>query len=43
MPQRQATSDAQQHLGPLPLFIAAGFRVHREHDDGTIIVRRDLV
>ena len=42
MPQRQATSDAQQHLGPLALFLAAGFRVHREHDDGTIIVRRDL-
>ena len=42
-PQRDATSDAQQHLGPLPLFLAAGFRVHREDDRGTIVVRRDLV
>jgi len=42
-PQRDARSDAAQHLGPLALFLSAGFRVHAEHDSGTIVVRRDLV
>jgi GNAT superfamily N-acetyltransferase len=42
-PQRDARSDEQQHLGPLSLFVAAGFHVHRERDDGTIVVRRELV
>ena len=41
-PQRDARSDAQHHLGPLALFVAAGFRVHSEREDGTIVVRRDL-
>jgi len=42
LPQRDALSDAQQHLGPLSMYLAAGFRVHRELDGGTIVVRRDL-
>ena len=41
-PQRDARSDAQQHLGPLAMFMAAGFHVHRQLDGGTIVVRRDL-
>jgi GNAT superfamily N-acetyltransferase len=41
-PARQARSDAQQHHGPLAMYLAAGFRVHREDDEGTIVVRRDL-
>ena len=42
-PQRDARSDAQQHLGPLSLLVDAGFHVHGERDDGTIVVRRNLV
>jgi GNAT superfamily N-acetyltransferase len=41
-PSRQARSDAQQHHGPLGMYLTAGFRVHRERDDGTMVVRRDL-
>jgi len=41
-PQRDARSDAQHHLGPLSLYVAAGFRVHSEREDGTIVVRCDL-
>jgi GNAT superfamily N-acetyltransferase len=41
-PLRDAHSDAQQHLGPMAMYLAAGFRVHRERNDGTIVVRREL-
>jgi GNAT superfamily N-acetyltransferase len=41
-PMRSAASDAQHHYGPLSLYLSAGFNVHREDDDGTVIVRRAL-
>ncbi|MCC7458928.1 MAG: GNAT family N-acetyltransferase [Nitrospira sp.] len=41
-PSRKAASDAQHHQGPLSLYLAAGFSVHREDDDGTVVVRRAL-
>lgn len=41
-PLRKAVSDAQHHLGPLSLYLAAGFSVHREDADGTVVVRRAL-
>jgi GNAT superfamily N-acetyltransferase len=41
-PQRGATGAAQNHLGPLPMFLAAGFAVVREDEDGTVHVERRL-
>lgn len=41
-PSRRAASDAQHHHGPLSLYLAAGFSVHREDADGTVVVRRAL-
>lgn len=42
-PSRKASGDAQQHLGPLSMYLGAGFTVHRDGDDGTVVVRRVLV
>jgi ribosomal protein S18 acetylase RimI-like enzyme len=41
-PSRAAASDAENHHGPLSLYLSAGFSVHREEDDGTVLVRRPL-
>jgi len=41
-PSRAAATDAEHHHGPLSLYLSAGFSVHREHDDGTVLVRRPL-
>jgi GNAT superfamily N-acetyltransferase len=41
-PRAQASSDAENHYGPLGMYLAAGFRVHREDADGTVYVRRSL-
>jgi ribosomal protein S18 acetylase RimI-like enzyme len=38
-----ASSDAQNHYGPLSMYLAARFRVHHKDDDGTFYVRRDLL
>ncbi len=42
MPLSGAGSDAQQHYGPLAMFLAAGFVPLRE-EDGKTIVRRSLL
>jgi GNAT superfamily N-acetyltransferase len=41
-PQKEPSSDAQAHDGPLNMYLAAGFEVHRSDDDGTVYVRRKL-
>ncbi|MEO7335491.1 MAG: GNAT family N-acetyltransferase [Caldimonas sp.] len=42
MPNPQAADDAQNHHGPLSMFLAAGFEVHRTEADGQVRVRRSL-
>ena len=39
----KATSDAQNHFGPLSMYLAAGFQVHRTDGEGRAYVRRSLV
>lgn len=41
-PLRDARSEAEHHHGPLSLYLSAGFVVHREDDDGRVLVRRAL-
>ncbi len=41
-PSRSAATDAEHHYGPLSLYLAAGFRILRETDDGLVVVRRSL-
>ena len=41
-PSRSAASDAENHFGPLALYMSAGFAVRREEEDGVVIVRRAL-
>lgn len=41
-PLKAPSSDAQAHEGPLSMYLAAGFEVHRTDEDGTIYVRRNL-
>lgn len=43
MPLAEASSDAQNHYGPLGMYLAAGFHVHRTDDEGRVYVRRSLV
>jgi len=43
LPMAEATSDAQNHFGPLGMYLAAGFQVHRTDEDGRVYVRRSLV
>ena len=38
-----ASSDAQSHHGPLSMYLAAGFQVHRTDGEGRVYVRRSLV
>ena len=38
-----AATDAENHHGPLGMYLAAGFAVHRTEDDGYVTVRRSLV
>lgn len=42
-PSRDATSDAENHFGPLSLYLSAGFSVVKQQDDGLVVVRRSLV
>lgn len=42
MPVADATSDAQNHFGPLGMYLAAGFTVHRTDEAGRVIVRKAL-
>jgi hypothetical protein len=41
-PRTEATSSAENHFGPLRLYLSAGFTVHRTDDDGSVYVRRAL-
>ncbi len=43
LPMAEATSDAQNHFGPLSMYLAAGFQVHRRDAEGRVYVRRSLV
>jgi len=42
-PSRNATSDAENHFGPLSLYLCSGFSVFKEQDDGLVVVRRSLL
>lgn len=41
-PSSTASSDAENHFGPLSLYLASGFSVVKEQDDGLVVVRRSL-
>ncbi len=41
-PRTESTSAAENHFGPLKMYLSAGFSVHREDDDGSVFVRREL-
>jgi GNAT superfamily N-acetyltransferase len=43
IPNPEASSDAQHHFGPLSMYLAAGFQVHRSGEEGCVHVRRSLV
>lgn len=42
-PSREAVSDAEQHFGPLSLYLSAGFSIVKEQADGLVVVRRPLI
>lgn len=42
-PSRTAGSDAENHFGPLSLYLSSGFSVLKEQHDGLVVVRRSLV
>jgi ribosomal protein S18 acetylase RimI-like enzyme len=37
-----ASTEAENHYGPLSMYLAAGFTVHKAEDDGYVTVRRSL-
>ena len=41
-PRVNASTPADNHFGPLSLYLSSGFTVHREDEDGSVYVRRDL-
>jgi len=41
-PRTEATSNAENHFGPLSLYLSSGFTLHRTDDDGSVYVRRAL-
>ena len=41
-PLRSAAGLAANHFGPLAMYLAAGFAIHRETADGDVFVRRPL-
>jgi GNAT superfamily N-acetyltransferase len=41
-PLKEPSNDAEAHEGPLSMYLAAGFEVHRTDEDGTVYVRRKL-
>lgn len=43
LPMADASNDAQNHFGPLSMYLAAGFEVHRTDGEGRVFVRRRLV
>jgi ribosomal protein S18 acetylase RimI-like enzyme len=42
-PSRNASTDAENHFGPLSLYLSAGFTLVRERDDGLSVMRRGLL
>ena len=42
IPRPNATNTAENHYGPLGIYLAAGFAVQRTDDDGSVWVRRAL-
>lgn len=42
-PSRKAGTDAENHYGPLSLYLSAGFTPVREREDGIVIMRRPLL
>ena len=42
-PRITPTSAAENHFGPLKMYLSAGFAVHREDNDGSVWVRRSLL
>ena len=42
-PSRDAATDGENHYGPLPLYLSAGFSIVREQADGLVVVRRSLM
>lgn len=42
-PSLEARSDAENHFGPLSLYLACGFHVHMEQENGLVVVRRSLL
>lgn len=41
-PKPDATGDAENHYGPMSLYLAAGFSVHRSGEHGSVHVRKSL-
>ena len=41
-PRTSADSPADNHFGPLSLYLSSGFSIHREDEDGSVYVRRAL-
>ena len=41
-PRPNATSAAENHFGPLAMYLAAGFEIHRGDTDGSVYVRKLL-
>lgn len=42
IPRKRASSAAENHYGPLAMYLAAGFSIVREDDDGSVVVRKAL-
>jgi GNAT superfamily N-acetyltransferase len=42
-PMKSAATAAENHLGPLSMYLAAGFEIVGETDEGDVFVRRPLV
>lgn len=41
-PRSGPASAAENHFGPLAMYLAAGFTLHRDDGDGSVVVRRAL-
>jgi hypothetical protein len=38
----RSTDAAGNHFGPLPMYLAAGFEITDEREDGTVLLRKPL-
>jgi GNAT superfamily N-acetyltransferase len=41
--QPNAATEAENHFGPLAMYLSEGFAVHSEDDDGEVVLRKRLV